>query len=282
MRQILFSTSIYLLLAATFLIALPEVSRSEPRVSVLKGTNLGPYNEAVSGLVTGLGFKPEIYELNGDGKAARRIAQKLSLSRPDIVVSIGTMASVVASQEINNLPVVYLLVPRPEAYLKRSGNITGISLNPSPNDQFELLQRFYPSATRIGIVFNPDNSEKEVEKIRLAAPPRYKIVQKVIKIKSEIPEALKQIRSETDILWLVMDNNLISKQTFEFIVKFSVSAKYPLLGFSRSTVKKGALLSAISDYSSMGQEGATLVKKILAGKKGVLAIPYRYPKANGY
>ncbi len=251
-------------------------------IAFLKSRDLAPYNLAIKGFEDKLGLSGSKYDMKGDLKKGLEIAEKILKQKPDLVVAVGTKAAIVLSEKIHNIPIIFFMVSRPEKYLLNKSNVTGISLNPDPKEQFRLLSLLVPKARKIGVIYDHSNIPKAV-KYGLEAQKKsgISIIEETISSQTEIPEALRNIRAKTDALWLVMDDMVITRRSLRHIVKFSIDNNYPVIGFSKKIVKSGALFTSVTSFEGIGRRGASLAKKILGGEPPS-SIPFTYPKPNGF
>jgi putative ABC transport system substrate-binding protein len=102
----------------------------------------------------------------GDANRIRALAQELVGLQPDIILTIGTPATVALQRETRSIPIVFTTVADPVASgivprLNRpAGNITGFALyEPTlPGKWLELLSEIAPGLKRAGVMFNPDTA----------------------------------------------------------------------------------------------------------------------------
>lgn len=252
------------------------------KISILKSLDISPYNEAIEGFNAKLGFAGQEYDMEGDIRKGERYAEEILSEDPDIVVAVGTKATTILSAKINDIPIVFMMVSRPEKYLSNSNNITGVSLNPDPKDQFRILSQLLPKAKKIGVIYNGSTFPATVRRgLEAQESTGKKIVEVKVYSKTEIPEALREIRKQTDALWLVMDDMVITERSMRHIFKFSMKNNYPVIGFSGRVVKAGALFSSVPDFKAIGKQSAIMAKRIMQGEDPS-NMPFLYPKSGGF
>jgi putative ABC transport system substrate-binding protein len=92
-----------------------------------------------------------------------------------------------------------------------------------------------------------------------------KLTEKTVSSPKEVPGAFRDLVGTVDAVWLLPDTTVLTKASFNFILNITMEKKIPLLAFSESLVKGGALLSFSTDYRDVGKLAGSLVKKILGG-----------------
>jgi len=251
-------------------------------IFILKSQDLPPYNAAINAFLDESRINAPVYDMRGDLDKGRGLAKKIIDKKPALIVAVGTKASIILAEITGKIPIVSLMVSRPEKYLDNRPNVTGVAINPRPADQFDILSKLYPKANKIGVIYNPRNAGPEVKR-GLDVKDRfgYEIIEEKIDSDYGFPVSLEKLRKNSDALWLVMDETVITEQSIRHIIKSSIEHQYPVIGFSKKIVKKGALFSSITDYATVGREGAGIAARILDGDSPSL-IPFLYTKSSGY
>ena len=158
------------------------------------------------------------------------------------------------------------MVIDPEKLGIRDYNIAGVAMEVSPKKQISNFKSALPSLKNIGVVYNPGNSERRVKAGNKACQKLgIKLTEKTVSSPKEVPDAFRDLVGTVDAIWLLPDTTVLTKASFSFILKTAMEEKIPLLGFSESLVKGGALMSFSVDYRSVGKLAGGLVKKILSG-----------------
>jgi putative ABC transport system substrate-binding protein len=87
--------------------------------------------------------------------------------------------------------------------------------------------------------------------------------------------SLSSLLSKIDSLLLFPDASVINRETINTLVLDSYHKQIPLLGYSKALVKAGAMLAIYSTPVQLGEEGAVIASRIIAGKDVPLHL---YPK----
>ncbi len=240
---------------------------SAEKVAVIKSADITAYNQALAGFAEEMGgIGTDEYNLEGSPNKGRDIIDKIKLTKPSVILTVGKKAAKLANEEIPDIPVVFCMVIDPEKLGIRENNIAGVAMEVSPEKQISNFKSALPSLKSIGVVYNPENSGQRVKAGNKACQRLgIKLTEKTVSSPKEVPGAFRDLVGTVDAIWLLPDTTVLTKASFSFILKTAMEEKIPLLGFSESLVKGGALLSFSVDYRSVGKLAGILVKKILSG-----------------
>ena len=103
-----------------------------------------------------------------NGEIIAMIKEKNSVQPIDYIFTIGTPATQFAHDSFDDIPIFFSMINSP---LQQSfGNkISGIALDVSLSEQVRLLRTILPNINRLGVVYDPKNSEKLVVQMKAAA-----------------------------------------------------------------------------------------------------------------
>jgi putative tryptophan/tyrosine transport system substrate-binding protein len=267
----------FLLLALCLLVAGVSARSSPPKtVLLVKSRDLVPYNQAVEGLrktFASRKVRVQIREADLPSELAKEESffRSLEESQPDLVVSVGTQATLAAIRHIRNAPVVFSLVlfsGESESLLqKRPANVTGTAMDIPIGLQFQRLREIIPDLKRVGVIFNPLNSMGEIEQARRAAHESDLILVEIpVTNESEVLQQVEGLKGRVDVLWSVADSTVFTPRSVDSILLLTLRDGIPFVGLSPSFVKAGALLSFSCDYVDVGSQSAEQALEILAGK----------------
>jgi ABC-type uncharacterized transport system substrate-binding protein len=68
-------------------------------------------------------------------------------------------------------------------------------------------------------------------------------------------------------LWIPADPTVATPEAFRFLLELSLELRKPLLAFSESLVRSGALVAVAPDYAWMGTQAAEVVRRIRSGER---------------
>jgi putative ABC transport system substrate-binding protein len=262
-------TPIYLLSIAAFVLFFTGLSRPAHafNVIVVKSAELKPYKNAV------LGFKDackcDVREVRPDADVER---DDILHKSPVAVVAIGT-SGFKKVRAIRDLPVVYTMVMPAEVALSLRPNISGVSMDISPETYVATMKEVFPGAKRVGLLYDPRHTEAFVEEAAKAARAAgLELVYKQVRDPREIPGLLDKMQGAIDVLWMVPDATIATAETVDYLLHFSFQHSVPIFSFSRKYVEMGAVAALEVDPYDMGAQAGEIVKKLAEGGTGAIRV----------
>lgn len=261
------------------------------RIAVVSDDSIQKGDVSVAGL-------KDFLSANGykEGSAVKydeySVADKSAFSRIssinyDLICVVGTNAALAAKSAIKDKPIVFLMVVNPaKSKLVNSidspgANITGASLDVPVDIQLKLLKKVLPDQTKIGVIYGAYSSSIIDSAKSLEGELNIKLVPVSVSDVSEVPHALDSLKGKMDVLWLLYDGTVCTKDSLLVIITSSVKNKFPIMGFAPNLVRAGALLSYSYDPQDIGSQAGELALKILNGEEpGALAVTV--PRKAGY
>jgi putative ABC transport system substrate-binding protein len=243
-------------------------AHAEITAIVIKSQNLSAYNKVAKG------FQDEcihnditiksIYDLNGKMKAWKKIVRKVRKEKPDIILTIGVLATTVVKNKIKDIPIVFCMVINHERFHLSAPNVTGISTEIAVEDQLKEFQSILGSFKNIGVIYDPSKTGNIIKSAEMKMKHLgVNLAKYEISSSKEVPEAMGNLIGKIDALWLLPDSTVITKKSFSLIKATTLEYKIPLLCTSDAFVKAGALAAVSSDYNRVGMQAAGLARKIL-------------------
>jgi len=213
----------------------------------------------------------EYSELNLKSEGPDNSIAKLKLLHPDLVISVGSPATILVKQNLPDLPLIFSTVLNPQTSgIIDAGDsmpdITGASLDIPIDIQFQKFKMIYNDIRRIGVIYT-EQTEPLIEEARRIAP-ELELELIAIKIDSdrELPTALDSLCRIVDGIWTTADDLIYTPQATKFMILVSLRNKKPIMGFSPSFVKSGALLGLNYDYKDIGRRAGGLAMRYLLGE----------------
>ena len=214
----------------------------------------------------------------GDNTVAQSIAKKFVNEKVDMIFAITTPTAQVCANEIKgtNIPLVFGAVTDPvgagliKSLEKPGGNITGTSDRWPTAAQFDLLLKLVPTVKRVGVVYNPgeSNSEDNMKVVRKVCKEKgLKLVTASVSNTSEVYAAAQSLVGKIDAFYVSADNTVIT--AMDAVVKVSEKNKIPLLPGVSSNVKQGGFGTLGPNYFDVGVESAKIADRIIKGEKPV-------------
>ncbi len=255
------------LIVFSILFSVTNYAFSKGSAIIIKSQDLSAYNNVVAG------FKNEclnrnitirsIYNFNGKMKVGRKMVRKIKKEKPDIILTIGVLATTIAKEEIEDIPILFCMVINHERYQLAKQNITGISNEVAIENQILGYQSLV-DIQNIGVIYDPSNTGNIIENTELHLKGTgINLVKYEIKSHKMVGKALHDLTGKIDALWILPDRTVVTKDSFNLIKSKTLENNIPLLCTNDVFVKAGALMAVFSDYVEIGRQAAQLAQKIL-------------------
>jgi putative ABC transport system substrate-binding protein len=249
------------LIVFTAVFPVPFAEAGSQKIIVVKSADLKPYQDVLRGLQDDCGC--DVQEVKFRDEEDRK---NILNSHPDAVVAIGT-AAFKKIRTITELPVVYAMVIPSEVAPPLGPNISGVSMDISPETYLSTMTALFPKAKRIGLIYNPRYTAAFVEDaVKAARALRVELVTKQLRDPSQILGALSEMQSKIDVLWMVPDPTVVASEIVEYMLRFSFQNNVPIFTFSKKYVEMGAVASLDIDPYDMGVQAASIVNRMSAGQ----------------
>ncbi len=234
-------------------------------VIVVKSAELRPYQDALRGFRDTCSCDAQELTLEeGDGRGT--VLQK----SPDAVVAIGTTVFKKV-RALEGLPVIYAMVMPSEASLSLRPNISGVSMDISPETYVSTMKELFPRAKKIGLLYDPQHTAAFVaEAAKAAHAAGLELVDKQVLDPRKIPDLLDKMRGSIDVLWMVPDATIATAEAVDYLLHFSFQNSVPIFSFSKKYVEMGAVAALDVDPYDMGAQAGEIVKRLSAGKTGAI------------
>lgn len=233
-----------------------------------------------------------VYELRNaklDRSALQQFAQQFVRDRVDLIFTATYIGASISKQATTGttIPVIFGPAGDPvETGLVKSiassgNNLTGVSTLSLEltEKRLEMLKRVVPTARKIGLVYNPDDTfSQEVAKLAHRAAQRLRVntVDVHGRNADEMVAAVQALRpGDVEALFAVPDV-LVNNQVAA-LSRIAREKRLPYVVHIRSLLEKGALLSYGINTHGIGRQAARLADKIFNGAKPA-DIPIETPR----
>jgi putative ABC transport system substrate-binding protein len=213
----------------------------------------------------------EIVELNYKAEGAENIITKINLIKPDLAISVGSPSTIFIKDNFPDLPLIFstVLNPGTSGIISKSDSsrsITGASLDIPIDIQFQKFKMVYRKLKSLGVIYT-EQTGALIDEARTIAP-ELGLELVAIKIESdrEVPKALDSLCRVVDGIWTIADDSIYTPQATKFMILVSLRNKKPIMGFSPSFVKSGALLGLNYDYKDIGRRAGDLALRYFQGE----------------
>jgi putative tryptophan/tyrosine transport system substrate-binding protein len=244
-----------------------------PVVVVVKSGTPKPFEIAAQATAAALRAsqtRPEIltFDLEGDEANAPAVFARVQRAKPDVIITLGSLATSSALAHSTTEPIVFSMVlyPRESGFLDARGRVTGASLDIPLDVQFAYVRRILPDARRVGVLFHPAETGAVVEAASAAAAKRgLSLVAKPVGEHDDVVDALETVMEEVDVVWSVADGHVFTPRATPALILASLRRGVPMIGLSTAHVRAGALAAIYCDYEDVGTQTAALALRVLQG-----------------
>jgi putative ABC transport system substrate-binding protein len=204
---------------------------------------------------------------------AQQIVTQIIGEKPDLILTVGTMASQQTVNKIKDIPILFTAVTDPvSAQLvnsmdKPGGNMSGTTDMTPLADQLALIKDIQPGAKNIGVIYNSgeDNSRVQVDLIKKgAAGLGLNIIEAIASNNANVYSAAQSLVGKVDAIFLPTDNTVIS--SYESVIKVSTEMKIPLYCAEADSVRKAGTAALSLSYYELGRQTGAMAAKVLKGE----------------
>ncbi len=246
-------------------LALPQ-SGSASAVALIQSGTLAPYQQASAAFVTAYGAPVTTFMLDESDPAG--MLRRVEGIRPEVIVAVGLKAVLFARSQLPRTPLVFCVVPNHERFDLGGAWVSGVSADVPAERDLAALRLAAPDAGRVGLIFGRGTGEALARRARSAARAAgLLLVEAPVSNLSELQRVAGDLAGRVDALWLPADPTVATPEAFRFLLELSLEQRKPLLVFSESLVRAGALVGVAPDYAWMGSQAAEIVRRIQSGDR---------------
>lgn len=233
------------------------------KILVLQSVRVAPYEEAAKGIrsvIAGNIKKLVLSDLEGID-----VAKAVRDERPDVIVAIGTEA-MNRVKRIKDTPIVHLMVFDPQNSLTSGSNITGIGMHVAPERQLVSAQKVMPRLKHVGTMYNPARSGALFRKTQATARSLgIELVAREVRSSRDVLNQAEGMKTDIEAFLMLPDATVLSPETVEYLLLFSLNNRIPIIAFSDKYVEMGALMALDVDPYDLGRQAGEMVRKIQSG-----------------
>lgn len=263
---------IALFLSLTIWILLPAmvcIADTGHKIIIILSNNFVPYRSAMAGIEASFaGSKDPVkmFRENLSDSSLNSIDQSIKRIQPDIIITIGTKATLAILEGSMDIPVIFSMVLAPPEKLFRDSRATGILLDIPVEEQLLWLKKMCPAADRVGILYSRADDTWVKRAMSISSRLGLEIVPLRLDSPSRLPDMLDTLEQKADALWAVPDGSIYNTVISPQIILFCLRHKIPFMGLSSNFTRAGALLSLDCDYRKIGEQTAALAMDVLSGR----------------
>ncbi len=255
-------------------LAIASAQAVAARVAVVLSDDAAPYQEVYQVIRAYLDDTPhEASRVYAPGLSAA----SLNDARLAVAVGVGAAEALAALPE--RPPVLVILVPR--AWYVKTGrerlntdgrrSASAIFLDQPFERQARLVRLALPDVRRVGVLLSAEQSGVLNELEDALRAQRLSLVYATLKGDERLITPLEAVLSEADLLLALPDPLVFNRNTAQSLFLTSYRYRDPVLGYSRSLTRAGALLSLHSSPAQIGRQAAEWVSGALQG--GTVRLP---------
>ena len=215
-----------------------------------------------------------IYEsAQGAPEIAAQIARKFVGDEVSVIVPISTPSAQGAVAATKDIPIVFTAVTDPVAAQivasreHPGGNVTGISDMSPLAEHLALILEITPDVKRLGVVYNPGetNSVVLVERLKeVAGPAGVEVVESPATKSGDVQQATLALVGKVDAIYIPTDNTVVS--ALEAAVSVATESQIPLYAGDTDSVPRGAIATVGFNYHDIGLQTGAIVARVLRGE----------------
>jgi len=244
---------------------------AQTHVAIVQGrAALKPYQQAVEGIRQGLGREGDpqvdIYDLNGDVSQGPQIAGQIKQKNTKLVFTVGTEAFQAMKGQLNDLPIIMTMVYDPVGEGLADEHSRGAYLKVSFDRQFSMFRKLVPPIKKLAMLY-PKNMKRSWNEEARSAAAKNGMELALVGFESldQFSAALEEASKQSQMLVMVLDQELYNSSTAKELLLFSARNKYPIAAIASNYVKAGALFSISADYQENGITAGKMGAQMLSG-----------------
>lgn len=192
----------------------------------------------------------------------------------DLLLTIGQRAMISATKINNSPPTLVTLIPE-QSYLRHRATLRKINKQTSaifidnlPNRQILLAKILLGDVQKLGILIgeNPAHGKKEIQSSIKKLGIKSHI--ETVKEKDSLIRKLSNVLNNSDTFLALPDAQIFNRDTAKHILLTTYRHRTPLIAYSASYVKAGALAAAYSTPQQIAEQAADTLIKIFSSKNG--------------
>ncbi|HET9463433.1 MAG TPA: ABC transporter substrate binding protein [Thiobacillus sp.] len=196
-----------------------------------------------------------------------------SLNEAQLAVAVGVRAAESLAALPLRTPMLAVLVPR--AWYSKTGrarlddgghrSASAIYLDQPFERQVRLIRQAFPKVRRVGMLVGADRGGLVDELDEALRTQQLSLVHRTLSGEERLITSLENVLSGAELLLAVPDPLVFNRNTAQSLFLTSYRYRVPVLGYSRSLTRAGALLSLHSSPAQIGRQTAEWVNGAFQG-----------------
>lgn len=249
------------------------------RIAVVLSEDSPPYQEAYQAIRAELQASPhDFHPVYADGLAVSKVGDV------QLIVTLGVRAAEAAASLPARTAVLAALVPRQwyqktgRALLADGGRreVSAVYVDQPLERQAMLIRLALPDVRRVGVVLGNEQAGLLPELEAAMQSQRLSLVPALLSSEGRLLATMEGLLPNADLLLAIADPMVFNRGTAQSLFLTSYRYRTPVLGYSRSMTRAGALLSLHASPAQVGRQAAEMAVAALHGGS-VRLPPPAYP-----
>ncbi|MBN1378053.1 MAG: hypothetical protein JXA04_02325 [Gammaproteobacteria bacterium] len=209
-------------------------------------------------------------------------------NKPDLVIAVGTLATLAAAREKKDAPIISVLIPHVSynsivkdyfsAKESQGGQeISAIYLDQPFSRRFALVNELLPQARAVGIILGPGTIQYRQELLKTAKAYNLELHVGEVQDESQLVPTLESVLKRSQVLFAILDPLVFNRANAQTVLLATYRHRIPIIGISSAYIDAGALAAVYSTPEQIGQQLAEMLFR-LASKPGQKIPPPQYPE----
>ena len=202
------------------------------------------------------------------------------LAAYDLIISLGSSTTDKLLQKNINKPVLSTLIPQQTVQAMReafpdNNSWSALLIDQPVKRQLLLIKHLFGNHKPIGTILGPYSASMEQELTEQSQALNQSLTIEKIQTSEELAFSLNKLSTSSQVLLAVPDPVAFNRNTIRGILLFTYRHKIPVIGFSQSYVKAGAIASLHTDIAQIAQQAADISRQYFTS--GQFSQEYYYP-----
>jgi len=197
-------------------------------------------------------------------------SKTLDTLNTDLFITLGQKAAIKVAENSKNKNFLALFITN-ENYLdisrKFNRKFSAIFIDQPVSRQLRLIKSAFKEKTHIGVAVSNQSRMHIPELIENGNQLGLRIHIETLPDPDSIHHIIRKLADNNDLILAMQDSNIYNKYTIQNILMTTYHANMPLIGYSRSYVQAGALMSVYTSIDDLALQTNELINKATKGMK---------------
>ena len=194
--------------------------------------------------------------------------EKLTLlknTKHKLLIAIGSQTTETLLKANINSPILSALIPRYvyktlQLQYKNKKNWSSLLINQPLDRQFYLISAVLGKHKKTAVILGPNTKDLNQSLNKAAKKTSHSISIQKIKNSKQLPKTLDSLQKNIDVILTIPDPVVYNKNTLRNILLSSYRNRLPLIGFSQSYVRAGAIAAIYSKPKQISHQITSIMK----------------------